>query len=568
MHHQAQDNNDSLSPPPQPQQPQHQHHHQQHQHQHQHAHRQQPIRQCPYWSDRPLPGFAPHFSPGLAAHPPRRNHPTNPPHSHLGPQGSHSQHVQHPGAGLATPDDRSQASHPYDPVHSSIPALNSTWYPGTPSYHWSPVTLPHPRPSFDSFWQYPNMNSSTNNDNPGGVGVGPESAEGAGTPLGGTNDDGNVGNNNSSSNSRGAVAGSDTTSSSRPVQPPVVQNQQTLRHEPFTPFSPLAFHQQPASLHRFNAMPAPSQNQQSGQQTGQQPPPPSFTSSSTEFPAIRLPALGSTVLPRPTQLSPPRQQPQQNAASTAGHNNMPGSGDPYAAPNPVVTSGSAARTTRALPEPTLSTRVPSMASSRNPGTPPRTNADTFDRDRHNYFGSAATNTSLQNTRRLLSNMRSTHASGRRSDSSDYDSEEDAADEQERMGFLRDSLGANLSRDELTEARIRAQQLLRGQMSTKRVASKSAIASLRSVDIASLPEKDRSTYSHPPPICLIQSNNCLGQVNANVLLRSVHHLLQRLRRREPGRHQRGTTPSTQVQARLRGPLHQEMVRGVGQLSLLP
>ncbi len=46
--------------------------------------------------------------------------------------------------------------------------------------------------------------------------------------------------------------------------------------------------------------------------------------------------------------------------------------------------------------------------------------------------------------------------------------------------------------EMSEDRIRATQLLRGAMSNRRVASKSAISSLQSVEISDLPENERST----------------------------------------------------------------------------
>lgn len=99
-------------------------------------------------------------------------------------------------------------------------------------------------------------------------------------------------------------------------------------------------------------------------------------------------------------------------------------------------------------------------------------------------------------------MRMARTSTRRSDTSDYDSDEDAADEQERALEYLDQLSASgavaLRGEDLTEARIRAQQLLRGQMSTKRVASKTALVSLQSVDINTLPEKDRSTCFHALP----------------------------------------------------------------------
>ncbi|OIW35616.1 hypothetical protein CONLIGDRAFT_627655 [Coniochaeta ligniaria NRRL 30616] len=75
------------------------------------------------------------------------------------------------------------------------------------------------------------------------------------------------------------------------------------------------------------------------------------------------------------------------------------------------------------------------------------------------------------------------------------------------------------------------------MSTKRVASKTALASLQSVDIATLPETEKSTYFHMSMSNHYPMNS--GSIS-NIILPSVHYLLQRLWRREPGRNQRGTS----------------------------
>jgi hypothetical protein len=96
------------------------------------------------------------------------------------------------------------------------------------------------------------------------------------------------------------------------------------------------------------------------------------------------------------------------------------------------------------------------------------------------------------------------------DDSDYDSEEDsgALDDDEQAFRILEQFGAagghtfrvGMS-DDGTESRvIRAHQLIRGQISNKRVASKTALASLQSVDIGTLPDSERSesiSYPHPP-----------------------------------------------------------------------
>jgi hypothetical protein len=94
-------------------------------------------------------------------------------------------------------------------------------------------------------------------------------------------------------------------------------------------------------------------------------------------------------------------------------------------------------------------------------------------------------------------MRPRSGATRHGDSSDYDSDEDGDDHERTMELYTEMSGDQnfpLRGEALNEIRIRTQQLLRGQLSTKRVASKTALAALRSVDVDSLPEKDRSRSS--------------------------------------------------------------------------
>jgi hypothetical protein len=87
--------------------------------------------------------------------------------------------------------------------------------------------------------------------------------------------------------------------------------------------------------------------------------------------------------------------------------------------------------------------------------------------------------------------------------SEWDSDEDVDPERQ---FLEHASLAYLERNfsdgptphpirmqEMTEDRIRAHQLIRGQMSTKRIASQSAIQSMQSVDINELDQDKRSKY---------------------------------------------------------------------------
>jgi hypothetical protein len=150
--------------------------------------------------------------------------------------------------------------------------------------------------------------------------------------------------------------------------------------------------------------------------------------------------------------------------------------------------------------------------------------------------------------------------------SDHDSDEDlgsSADEEEQMLRYIDQFGLDPSHFRFMSAdgSIRTAQLLRGQMSTKRVASKKAIDQLQSVDPDSLPENERSKL-----LCLSPSGRIFSLM-AN-LPGSMRHLLQRLWPSEPRRRDRGTAASAQVPARVWRPLHQEMVARVGQLPILP
>jgi hypothetical protein len=84
---------------------------------------------------------------------------------------------------------------------------------------------------------------------------------------------------------------------------------------------------------------------------------------------------------------------------------------------------------------------------------------------------------------------------RRSDSSDDYSEDEVADADEHQAFQIFAQLTGRADQDMTEARIRAHQLLRGQLSNKRIASKGALASLQSVDISSLADNEKSECLH-------------------------------------------------------------------------
>ncbi|KAK3695316.1 hypothetical protein B0T22DRAFT_508515 [Podospora appendiculata] len=83
-----------------------------------------------------------------------------------------------------------------------------------------------------------------------------------------------------------------------------------------------------------------------------------------------------------------------------------------------------------------------------------------------------------------------------SQNSEYDSEEepdpDQLGEEQTMRLIEQlQTHGNPYQRELDEARVRAQQLLRGQISNKRVASKKALSQLQSVDMNTLEESERT-----------------------------------------------------------------------------
>lgn len=77
--------------------------------------------------------------------------------------------------------------------------------------------------------------------------------------------------------------------------------------------------------------------------------------------------------------------------------------------------------------------------------------------------------------------------------SDFDSDEEAdrLDEEEAFRYLEHF---SAPRGDPEEYRVRAQQIIRGQLPTRRVASKRAISQLQSVDRNTLPESEQSKSS--------------------------------------------------------------------------
>lgn len=109
---------------------------------------------------------------------------------------------------------------------------------------------------------------------------------------------------------------------------------------------------------------------------------------------------------------------------------------------------------------------------------------------------------------------------------------------------------------------RQSQILRGQMTNKRVASRKAIQSLQEVDMATLPEKEKSKLATQ------ESADCDVEKRGLTLSRSMCHLLQRLWSSKSRGRSRNTVAFAKMQACLRKPVHSQMAGRVVQLSVLP
>jgi hypothetical protein len=94
-------------------------------------------------------------------------------------------------------------------------------------------------------------------------------------------------------------------------------------------------------------------------------------------------------------------------------------------------------------------------------------------------------------------------------SNDYDSDDDFERERVEAEALRFAEQYPYSRD-MDEARIRAHQLFRGQLSNKRVASKRALSQLQSVAIGDLEDNARSKAIYPFPFPVDQQQSRLAQ----------------------------------------------------------
>ncbi|KAK4039761.1 hypothetical protein C8A01DRAFT_46790 [Parachaetomium inaequale] len=282
------------------------------------------------------------------------------------------------------------------------------------------------------------------------------------------------------------------------------------QHDPYSPFNFPSFHRPAAYPRSSIVLPVPPQlsNQQAARQDHpdeNQPSQPNQVASSHSPPVAMSADRGAppparrgftlpSLNPNSNQPSAAGSQPNQQTASDSREPSPPAAAappanhqsifrypdDPPRASNrgPGDALPSAATPTPQLP---LPSEYPTMefnrtdgfprAGSGQPAIPPNPNAPSFSGRRR-------------------------HSLARRIQQSDHDSDEDlgsSADEEEQMMRYMDEFGVNPAhfRSLMAEDHIRATQLLRGQLTNKRVASRKALSQLQSVDLDSLSEAERT-----------------------------------------------------------------------------
>ncbi|KAK3330833.1 hypothetical protein B0H66DRAFT_528174 [Apodospora peruviana] len=426
---------------------------------------------------------------------PQQTHPT------LHQQHPHPHQPQHQGTAFLSPSpNRSthqshQHSLYYDPVHS---AGNTSWNPSThPAFPWpAQVGLP-------PHHQIHHYSRSSGSDPyiSGLSGVsGPGQSLGAGTGAGagvGTGGNGGPGPGQAQPQAPGLMH------SQVPHQLP----HQLPHHDPFTAF----FHRQPPNLHRFpggnsavqhnhhhnqptqsnngNASsghfnPSTSLNADRGMNPAQSHP--SIQSGATRGPS--LPALNPQPTPshlnstmsssgesspdiltnRPPLFGSLDESPRGlNPSNGVGNrNSAPLTGPPQSRP---LLFGDLREPSRVEATPTAASEIPDLLPA--PPAPPNTER------RRNY--------TVPRPQRLPRQA---------AQNSDYDSDEDLdqLDGDQALRFIEQfQVGSSNYHRDMGEAQVRAHQILRGQISNKRIASKKALSALQSVDMDSLEESERT-----------------------------------------------------------------------------
>ncbi|KAK5655439.1 hypothetical protein OQA88_5710 [Cercophora sp. LCS_1] len=423
--------------------------------------------------------------------------------SHHAHQQQHGLHAPgHPGPGMMLPSGR--LSHHYDPVHAASGASN--WYsPPNAPYHWpAPLSLPHSHPQGQTHPhlhpQLPHVRSLGPGSEPYYAGVGGGSAPSAGAP--------------------GTGPG--------PIQPGLL-HQLSPHHESFGgpqyPSFPvfrghnISLHEHP---HRFGATSSSSQNtihshpshpshqqqqqqqQQHSQQSSQSQPAQhqpqqqapltanrSTASQTGPLRGISLPALNPATLvpaplPQPTMSSSSSGESSPDAPSASRDSSLFGPHDASVSSR-TRSSGNGNSNMPPLSSVPLPPRS-SLFGGPEPSRPEATSSDP-----EPTSATQAPPALLSADRRRSHNTRVRPG---RAPVSDYDSDEEIADlvdsENEALSFLEQFTGNPALRTaEAEEIRIRAHQVLRGQMSNKRVASKKALSQLQTVDVNSLEESERT-----------------------------------------------------------------------------
>ncbi|KAK3939124.1 hypothetical protein QBC46DRAFT_409504 [Diplogelasinospora grovesii] len=430
---------------------------------------------CPYFRAEQHAASLPHPQPHLG-------HPNV--HPHVGmlspirsvPQHQHQHHQQH-----ANPQPHSHPSpQHYDPVH----AASGQWYPTQVSPQWPgtfSLPLPHvqppvhqhrvPGPGSDVFFSGFPGNSNSSNGGPGTSGA---------FPIG-------VSNMNSGSTSQAPLTS--------------IPNQLPHYHDPLPAF-PFAFRpQHPShSSHPSHRYPVHSQPLTHHQQF-----PPNADRSIAHHSTprgISLPALNpcppTLVRSAPSNMSSSsssESSPVASASQPVSHGSSRGqqsrgSGDVGSSSSSSLSASSSSSTTTSAPLPARH-----MAGAELPSRI-ETNL-TAPSEMETVFNPIAPNVMPPAERRRSHAAARARTARAAAQGSDYDSDDDSDPLEAAQRSLRLIETAHVSINpfhrsaDMDEARIRAHQLVRGQMPNKRIASKRALSQLQSVDMSTLEESERT-----------------------------------------------------------------------------
>jgi len=456
---------------------------------------------------------------------PNHLHPHSPPHSHPHP---HPGHARHPNPH-------------YDPVHAasgpggSISSANSAWYtpPTTAPFQWPvsvPVPLgPHPHSSLQLPPRPGPGTGASSSSEPyfAAIGGGSVSVSSAGAP--------------------GVGPG--------PIQPGLLQSQHqhqlsqlSPHHEPFGSYTSFYSHQQPhpqqpvsthrtrfslggqapqiqSSPHTLNNHHSPPSHHQSSQQhlasqisqqsqptpsqlsqisqTSDRQPQPTLAGTAAAAPRISLPALNP--FPNPAQPSPPTMSSNNASSGESSPAAPPASRTSlFASPNDSPRASQTRTNGGGNGAPSSSSSAPmppQPPQTHRPGffpgsDPPRVDAGPSTMPEADALFAGAAPPANSSTRRALTARLRIGRGAAASVSDDSDEDPDIMDsESEAISFLEQFTSGNPSiRDrDNDEFRIRAHQLLRGQMTNKRVASRKALSQLQTVDLNTLEESERSKF---------------------------------------------------------------------------